>query len=197
MTTFLLIRHGNNDWVGKALAGWTPGVHLNGEGKEQALRLAERLSGVCLHAIYSSPLERARETAAPLAARLGLEVRICKDFGEIHTGDWTGRQIADLDRETLWQRFNAFRGGTRMPGGEHMIEIQARMVAGLERLRDEHPDQTVAVVSHGDPIRAVLAHYAGIPLDLCLRLDVDPASVSVIKVAEWGPRIVRVNDTTA
>jgi probable phosphoglycerate mutase len=195
MTTFLLIRHGTNDLVDRAIAGWMPGVHLNQEGQAQAERLAERLGETEIAAIYSSPLERAYETAEPIARRRGLPVQICPGFGEIQFGDWTGHSLEDLADVPGWRHFNSFRSGTRVPGGELMLEVQARTVAELDRLREQHPKETVVVVSHGDIIKAVVAHYAGIPLDLFQRIEISPASVSILTLDESGPRLLRINDT--
>lgn len=194
-TTFLLIRHALNDWVDRRIAGWTPGVHLNEVGRSQAERLAERLRAIRLHAIYASPLDRTLETAAPIARRLGLEVQVREEFGEIRYGDWTGLSVDELRQRKEWKQFLRFRSGTRVPGGELMVELQVRMVAGMERLRVAHPDQTVAIVSHGDPIRTALAHYLGMAIDLYPRLAVDPASVSIVAIGDEGARILRLNDT--
>ncbi len=195
MTTFLLIRHAANDAVGKRISGWTPGIHLNQEGREQAEKLAKRLLHLPIKSVYSSPLERAQETAEPLAVRLGLQVHICEEVGEIRYGDWTGRDIEELKEVTQWQQFNLFRSGTRVPGGELMLEVQARVIVALENFRERHPDEMVAIVSHGDVIKAAIAHYAGIHLDLFHRIEISPASVSIAVVNDYGPQILRVNDT--
>jgi probable phosphomutase (TIGR03848 family) len=194
MAVFLLIRHGYTDMVDVAIAGRMPGIHLNSRGKEQAANLAGRLKRVKLDAVISSPLERTVETAEPLAANQGLPVRIYEGFNEIEFGEWTGWEVPRL-RGPTWESYNAFRSGTRIPGGEMMIEVQSRMVSGLEKLYLEFPRGMVAVVSHADPIKAAIVHFAGIPLDLFLRLDISPASLSVVKVEAYGPRICRLNDT--
>jgi probable phosphoglycerate mutase len=192
-TTFLLIRHGLCDHVGKRLAGRASGVHLSPEGREQAQLLAQRLTEGpraeprAPTAIYSSPLERARETAEPLAQALGLPVVTRNAFIEIDYGEWTGREIQDLDPEPRWRKYNHFRSGHRIPGGEMTIEIQARVASELMRLRTDHPGQTVAIFSHGDIIRAALTYALGMPIDHFLRLEVAPASVSTLRVGEWGP----------
>jgi probable phosphomutase (TIGR03848 family) len=195
MTTFLLIRHATTDMTDRAVVGWMPNVHLNQKGQEQAERLAGRLAQVPIVAIYSSPLERAFETAAPIAKRLSLQISICEEIGEIQFGDWTGRNFQELDDMSKWKQFNLFRSGTRIPGGELMLEVQARIVVILEQLRERHPSDVVAVVSHGDVVKAAVAHYAGIHLDLFQRIEISPASVSVVVVNDYGPRILRINDT--
>ena len=117
------------------------------------------------------------------------------DLGEIHVGEWQGLSMEELEQREDWRRFNTYRSGTRCPGGELMIETQTRMIRRLACLRDRYRDRTVAVISHGDPLRAVLACYLGIPLDLVLRFEISPASVSIVEDAEWGPRVMCLNDT--
>jgi probable phosphomutase (TIGR03848 family) len=193
MTTFLLIRHANTDYVGRVVAGWLPGAHLNGEGRRQAEELADRLASAAIDALYSSPLERALETAAPLAARLGLTVQPCEDAGEVRAGEWTGRTFQELAEVPQWRRYNMLRSLTRIPGGELMLEIQTRVVVALERLCERHPHETVAVISHADVIRAAIAHYAGIPLDFFHRIEIGRASVSVVEIGDDAPRILCLN----
>lgn len=195
MTKLLLIRHALTDSVGQRLSGRTPSVPLNAEGQAQAQKLAERLAPVPLAAIYSSPLERALQTAAPLAQRHQLEPIVSEDFLEIDFGHWTNRTFQGLAGEPEFQRFNSFRSHTRIPGGELMLEAQARTVAGLGRLCAQHPGATVAVVSHADLLKAAVAYYAGIPLDLFQRLEISPASVSGLEIFEETAQILFLNDT--
>jgi probable phosphomutase (TIGR03848 family) len=196
-TTFLLIRHGDNDYVGRAFAGRMPGVHLNDAGRAQAVALADRLQHAGIRAIYSSPLDRATETVAPLADRLHLPVTVRERLIEIGTGDWTGAVFAELDSDPLWRRFNQFRSSTHAPGGELMTEVQTRMTLEMEELRRHHAGETIALVSHADVIRFTVAHYAGIPVDLAHRLDIRPASVSIVALDQQGATIVRLNDDGA
>jgi probable phosphomutase (TIGR03848 family) len=193
MTTFYLIRHGNNDFVGKTLAGRTPGVHLNEAGRAEAAALAARLADKFIQQIFSSPLERCRETALPIAAALKLEVQVCEGLIEVDFGDWTGQEFAKLDQEESWKKWNAFRSGGRIPNGESIWEVQTRMVAVIEALRRKYVDQTLALISHGDPLRAALCYYLGMPLDFIHRLEVGPASVSVLEIGDWGPKVLCVN----
>jgi len=195
MTTFLLIRHAETDAVGKIIAGSASGWHLNARGRQQADRLALRLASIPIQAIYTSPLERAIETAGPVARNQGVEPRTIDDLGEIRLGAWEGMAIAELDRREDWRRFNTFRGGVRAPGGELMLETQVRMVGQLERLHALHSNGAVAVVSHGDPLRAAIACFLGIPLDLLLRFEIAPASVSVLHFDDWGARVMCLNAT--
>ena len=193
MMILLLIRHGENDWVGKRLAGWTPDVYLNEEGCKQAAMLAERLATVPLAAIYSSPLERTQETAQPLADACSLTVQVREGLGETRYGEWTGRSLKELKDEELWPVVQAYPAGARFPDGESMPEVQARMVAELDAIRDAHPDQVVAAVSHSDPIKLAVAHYVGIPLDLFQRLTISPASVTAFAFTRHGPRLICLN----
>jgi len=196
-TTLLLVRHGLNDYVGRALAGRTPGVHLNDEGHAQAGRLAARLASLPIAAVYSSPLERAVETAQPIAAARSLELHLCEAAMEIDFGEWTGRTIAELDGDPLWQRFNTERSTTRAPGGELMAEVQARMAGGIEAIRAAHPGETVLLVSHADAIRAALAHYAQVSLDAIGRFEIRPASVTTLRLWDGWTLVLGVNDTGA
>jgi broad specificity phosphatase PhoE len=194
MTTFYLIRHATNDYLTEnKIAGWLPGVHLNAEGRKQSEQLAQRLGSEPIRAIYSSPLERARETAEPLAAKLGLPLQISEGLGEIRFGDWTDQPIPKLDADLHWQGWNSFRSGTQAPKGDFMIDAQARIVREMIRLRAEHPSSAIALVTHGDPIKAAVAYFMGAPLDLFLRIQIDPASVSIITLDDRSARIVRLN----
>lgn len=195
MTRFFLIRHAANDTSGRAFAGRRAGVRLNQTGRRQAQALAARFVGATVAAVLSSPLERAVETAEPIAAVLGLPVGTREDFQEIDFGDWTGRGFDTLADDPHFHRFNTMRSCAGATGGEFMLQAQARMVLGLEQLRLEYPDQSLILVSHCDLIRAALAHYAGMSLDLMQRLTVDMASVSIVELDECAVRIVAINDT--
>ncbi|MGH7509193.1 MAG: histidine phosphatase family protein [Gemmatimonadales bacterium] len=196
MTTFLLIRHCLCDPVGRSIAGRSPGVHLNSAGRAQADALAARLATLPIAAIYSSPLERARETADPIATRLGLPVITAPGFSEIDFGDWTGRALEELRQVPAWEAFNSSRSRTRIPGGETMAEVLRRSLAEVERIRCGHvPEALVAVVSHGDVLRVLVAHSLGISLDLLDRFEVGPGSVSVLSVERQGSRLLLLNST--
>jgi probable phosphomutase (TIGR03848 family) len=195
MTTFLLIRHGETDAVGKSLMGWMPGWHLNDRGRHQVETLAGRLARLPIRAIYTSPLERAIETAEAIARAHGLAPQPVEGLGEVHVGEWEGLSMAELEPRPDWRQFNSFRSGARPPGGEMMIEVQTRMIRQFQRMQEQHREETVAVVSHGDPLRSVVASSLGLPLDLMLRFEIAPASVSVLEVAQWGPRVLGLNET--
>ena len=195
MTRFLLIRHALTDAVGQHLSGRAPGVLLNAQGQAQAQKLAARLAALPLAAIYSSPLERAVQTAAAVAEPHQLPVISCADFLEIDYGKWTNCTFQELEGQPEFQRFNTFRSSTRIPGGELMREAQARILSGLEKLAARHPQATVAVVSHADVLKAAVAHYVGIPLDMFQRLEISPASVSIVELFAETARLLRLNDT--
>lgn len=195
MTLLLLVRHGHTDAAGKRLTGWAPGVHLNAKGRDEAEALRARLDELPIDAIYSSPLERCRETAAPLAHARRLSVRIRKGLIETGYGDWTGRTISQLRRTTLWKTVERTPSAVRFPGGESLLEVQARAVDEINRIAAGHPKGTVLVVSHADPIRLFIAHVAGAHVDHLHRLVVDTASVSAVSLDHGAPRLLKVNDT--
>ncbi len=195
LTRILLIRHGMNDLlVAHRLGGRLPGIHLNAEGQAQAQALGARLAGTPLAAVYSSPMERALETAEPVAAAHGLPVIQVEGLYETDCGEWAGQPVEDVNKLELWRQIQFYPSGVRFPGGESVVEAQARMVAALEQLRAAHPGQTIAAVSHSDPIKAVLVHYLGMPLDLFQRLVIEPASLTELAFTPNGPRLVRYND---
>lgn len=195
MTTFLLIRHAETDTAGNTITGRLPGVHLNANGKRQAELLASALSPAPLKAIYASPLERAQETAAPLAKAKHLNILTCEEASEVDFGEWTGKTWRELEALPAWRRFNTLRSTTPAPGGELMLDVQARIVRTLEMLRHRHPDQEIAIVSHGDIIRSAVAHYAGIPIDLFDRIEISTASITVMTLDEQRARFLTINRT--
>jgi probable phosphoglycerate mutase len=195
VTTFLLIRHAAHALGGDRIAGRTPGVPLSPDGRRQAEALAERLSDLPVRALYCSPIQRARETAGPLAERWCLPAQVREEISELDFGEWSGQPLDDLRPQERWQRFNRFRSGTRAPNGELMLETQARVVTFMQALREAQPDQLVALVSHGDVIKSAVAYYLGVPLDLFQRIEIGLASVSVIHVGDYGPWVLCVNET--
>ena len=196
MTTFLLIRHGTTDTVGRVITGRRSGVSLNEQGKRQVEILADVLSDARIAAVYSSPLERALETAQPIARVHGLAAKVRNGLLEVDFGALEGCSLEELSRLPGWEAFNIFRSQVRPPGGEHMLDVQRRMVGEMEDLLCRHPDECIALISHGDVIRATIAHYLGVPLDLFLRLEISPASVSVIQLGETHARVPVVNGTS-
>jgi probable phosphoglycerate mutase len=195
VTTLLLIRHGANDWVHGRLAGWTPGVHLNEEGRRQAAGLAARLALLPIDALYSSPLERTVETAQAIAGPRGLPLRLVEGLGEVRYGEWQGAELKELYKHELWPGVQFYPSGTRFPGGETLGEAQVRMVATLDALRAQHPKEVIAVVSHADIIKLAVAYYIGMHIDLFQRLEISPCSATALLFTSMGPRLLAYNDT--
>lgn len=195
MALLLLIRHALTDATGQRLSGRAPGFHLSETGRAQAARLGERLAAVPLAALYASSLERCMETAEAVAAGRRLAVTPAPELLEVDYGRWTGRPLAQLARTNLWREIQLSPGSARFPDGERLWEVQARAVAALDGMAARHRKGIVAVVTHADVIRLVLAHYAGVHIDLFQRLIVSPASVSAVALGDRIPRIVRMNDT--
>jgi len=193
MSFIYLIRHGETDAVGRTLVSWLPGVPINARGREQAGALPQRLADIEFAAIYSSPLERAMQTAAPLARATGLEIRQCPEVGEFRFGGWTGASIPALASDPLWQRFNRFRSRTRAPEGELMVEVQARMVTALEAMAERHPHANIAVFSHADAIRAAATFYLGMPIDLVERIEIEPASITLLRLEPSFVQVLKLN----
>lgn len=194
MTTLLLIRHGETDWVGKRLAGRTPGIPLNENGRRQAEDLADALAHLPLTALYSSPLERARQSAEPLARRLNLPVRVHNGLQEIDFGQWQGLTGEEMRNQPLWPQVQRRPSQVRFPGGESFEEAQQRMVTVMDELLAAHPgDALVACFSHSDSIRILVAHVLAMPLDAFQRLTIDPISVTVIRQNEERTRLITLN----
>ena len=197
VTTLLLIRHALCDPVGTSIAGRTFGIHLNDAGRRQAAALAGRLGRLPIAEIRSSPLERAVETAQPLAAALGLPVIQDTGLNEVDFGEWTGRTLAELDGLPEWGDFNERRGSTRIPGGENMAEVVGRSLATLEQVRrtPELTGRLVALVSHGDVLRSLVAHCIGMNPNAIHRIEIAPASVSILLSEDGNWRLLLLNST--
>ncbi|MGP4033349.1 MSMEG_4193 family putative phosphomutase [Pseudarthrobacter sp. 1C304] len=195
-TLVLLVRHGQTPTTGSVLPGRAPGLHLSDRGREQAGRVADRLAGLPVDALYSSPLERACETAEPTAARTGLAVKHHDGLLECDFGGWTGAAITDLAALPEWQTVQRSPSQFRFPDGESFPEMQARIVGAVEALRDAHAGGVVVCFSHADPIKAAVAHALGTPLDLFQRIFISPGSVSAISYTEGqDPAVLMVNST--
>lgn len=197
MTIFLFIRHATNDWVKKGrLPGWTKGIHLNAEGHAQAKAAAERLKPLKINAVYASHLERAIETARYIAEGRGLKVQVRQNLADLKTGEWTGRTVKQAARSTLWKAIQQRPSHTRMPGGESFSEMQGRLIAEVNRIAAAHPKGTVAVVSHSDAIKVMVAHFLRLHLDDFQRIVIAPASLTIVQVEpRGGARLVRLNDS--
>jgi len=195
MPILLLIRHGENDFVKEdRLPGRRPGIHLNKHGQDQAAALAESLQKIPIRAIYASPLERAVETAEPLAQALGLEIQLRPGLLDTNVGEWEGLLIKKLRKLPLWKQVQEQPSEVRFPGGESFLELQERLVGEIEAIRAAHKQKDlVAVVFHCDPIKLVLAHYIGLPLNSFQKLGVAPGSVSVLILGKNGGQMVALN----
>lgn len=195
-TLLLLVRHGQTPTTGQLLPGRAPGLHLSERGKAQATEVASRLRDIPLDAIYSSPLERTLETAAPTAAAKGLSVTHDVGLLECDFGAWTGAALTDLYKVPEWSTVQNSPSTFRFPDGESFTEMQQRMVGALEAIATDNPDATVACFSHADTIKAAIAHAMGTALDNFQRIFVSPASISIIAlVAGRPPEILTVNST--
>ncbi len=194
-TTYVfLIRHGENDWVGTdRLAGRSPDVHLNEKGREQAQELAQFLNQQAIAAIYSSPLDRCMETAQPLADLLKLPVIVESGVLEVDYGDWQAGHLKELAKLPEWRLVQHYPSTFRFPKGETLREVQSRAISAIERIRDAHPNQVVAIFSHGDVIRTTMAHYLGTPIDLFQRVIISTASVSTVAFSNAIPAVLGVN----
>ncbi|HEU5078947.1 MAG TPA: histidine phosphatase family protein [Opitutaceae bacterium] len=180
MTRFLLIRHAQKDVPSDQLPGRRDGVHLTVEGRAAAKQLAAALQPFAIQRLFTSPLLRARETAEPIAAANGLEIVPVENFNEVDLGEWTGLTFAELESFPEWKTYNSVRSLAVIPGGESMLEVQARFVSQLLRFAREFPEEVIAVVSHADPIRSALLFFLGRPLDDWPSIDIAEASVSIV-----------------
>jgi probable phosphoglycerate mutase len=195
MTTLLLVRHGLTSMTGPVLAGWTPGVHLDDRGREQAAALAERLRDVPVKAIVASPLERCQETAAALAVHRDISVTTEDRLGECKYGDWTGQELKKLVKDPLWKVVQAHPSAAAFPNGEALRDTQARAVNAVrERNAALGDDATWIAVSHGDVIKSIVADALGVHLDMFQRIQIDPCSLTVIRYTQLRPFVVRTND---
>jgi len=210
----LLVRHGTTETTGKELPGRAPGLHLSEHGRRQAEDVAARIGAMSqppaddrprsngqrskpprVAAVYASPLERTRETAAPIAQALGLEVVPDEGLLELDTGEWTGIELKAAMKRKEWATIQRYPSGFAFPGGESFLAMQTRMVSTLDRLRAAHPGETIVAVSHADPIRAAVAHAMGTHLDLFQRIVVSPCSLTAIAYGDGGPIVLKVNET--
>jgi probable phosphoglycerate mutase len=193
-TVLLLVRHAATPTTGSVLPGRARGLHLSEEGRRQAEAAAERIGRLKnVAAVYASPLERARETAAAIGRRLGRVVRIEPGLLELDVGRFTGLKLSEARRRPEWEQVQRHPSGFRFPGGESFVEMQARITRTLERLAARHRGRVVVAVSHADPIKAAVAHALGTPLDLFQRIVVAPASITAIAVGAEGPAVLTVN----
>ena len=195
VTRLVLVRHAVTAQTGPLLSGRQPGVALSDEGRRQAAALADRLAALPVAAVYASPIERTTETAQAVARRHRLEVRALDGVLEADYGEWTGQKLADLAKTDLWTVVQRAPSRASFPGGESLAAMQARMVHAVEGVVADHPGDLVVVVSHADPIKAAIAHYTGVHLDLFQRIVVAPASVTAFAFSGTGVALLKCNDT--
>lgn len=194
MAIILLIRHGENDWVGKKLAGRLPGVHLNQNGLNQAQALAETLQNLPIKAIYSSPLERALETAQPLAKIKKMETFICENLSEINFGGWQGKTIKQMRRLKLWETVQNHPSQMQFPNGESFVDAQNRLVDCITQISEKYePFDLVACFSHSDAIRLLVSHYLNVPLDSFQRIHINTASITMVMLTKEHISVPFVN----
>ena len=195
-STILLVRHGQTPTTGKLLPGRAPGLHLAPTGTQQALAAAQRVGELTkVGALYTSPLERARETAAPISKALGIPAKVRRGLLECDFGEWTGKELKNLMKLPEWTTVQRAPSTFRFPGGESFTEMQTRIVGALEEIRDAHPGEVVVCVSHADPIKAAVAYAMGTHLDLFQRIVISTCSISAITWTPHGPAVLTVNST--
>lgn len=204
-TLLVMVRHGLTPTTGKELPGRARGLHLSEEGKRQAEIAAERVAQLLalrrhphgtfplVGGVYSSPLERARETAAPIAKALGCSISVERGLIECDYGEWTGKKLADLRKKTVWERLQRWPSGFRFPAGESFAQMQTRVNDTVVALCDRHQGQLVVAVSHADVIKAAVAQWLGAPLDMVQRITISPCSLTAAVFGDMGPRVVMVN----
>lgn len=195
-TVVLLVRHGQTPTTGTTLPGRAKGLHLSDKGQTQAETVAERIGGLRkVEAVYASPLERTRETAAPIGRAAGHRPRVDRGLLECDFGSWTGRSLKDLRKLPEWKTVQRYPSGFRFPDGESFAEMQTRITGALGRLVARHPGQTIVAVSHADPIKAAVAGALGTHLDLFQRIVIAPCSVTAIWYSAEGPAVLTTNST--
>jgi probable phosphoglycerate mutase len=195
MTCVFLVRHGAIDLLGQAIAGRKPGISLNVDGRAQAERLARYFQTKVIAGIRCSPLERARETAEPIAQYLGLDIEIASALNEIDFGEWTGMRLDELAHRQDWQHWNELRSNARAPGGETVLDVQARTVSYIQDLCAAASEGGYILVGHSDPIKSALLYFLGAPMDFMTRLEISPASISAVVVGRNEPRLLFINET--
>ena len=196
MTQILLVRHAVNDFVKTGrLAGWTPGVHLNDEGKAQAEALGKRLADSPIRHIYSSPLERTMETAEAVRQHHPhLHLVQNAEIGEVRYGDWEGKSVASLVSRKMWHNVQHYPSRAKFPNGETMRDCQMRIVNAIETIAAQHPRELVVIVSHADLIKMAVAHFLGMHLDSFQRIVISPASITSLSLGFGRPYVNTVND---
>ncbi len=194
-TVVCFVRHGTTATTGKVLPGRARGLHLSDQGRDEATRAGESLAGLSVAAIYSSPLERTRETASAISERVGKPVVVARDLIECDVGRWTGEPLSRLSKLPEWRTVQRWPSGFRFPGGESFLEVEARLAGAVSRICQAHPGEVVVAVSHADCIKTVLASALGVPLDLFQRIVVAPCSISTVVYGSDGPAVLSMGST--
>jgi len=194
VTVFHLVRHGEHGLLGRVLAGRMPGVGLTERGRAEIEAVGDRLAGADLAALCASPLDRTRESAEIISRRLDLPIEFRDDVIELDYGEWTGATFESIRADSRWQLWSVHRSIARIPGGETMREVQRRATEALMELHVRHPDGAVAVVSHGDVIRAALVFALGMPLDFYNRIEVAQGSISTLRIEPNAIRVIAINE---
>ena len=192
--TILLIRHAAHGHLGNTLSGRRDGIPLSADGASQARSLAARLAARSPDAVQSSPVQRARETAEAIARSCSISMEVVDALDEIDFGDWTGRRFAELAGDPAWDQWNTRRSEAVPPGGESMVAAQQRAISHLRETASRYSGGTVAMVTHCDIIRAIVAGILGLSLDRVLGFDIDPAKVSRVAAGDWGARVMSLNE---
>ncbi|MDA8295743.1 MAG: histidine phosphatase family protein [Actinomycetota bacterium] len=194
-TLVFFVRHGTTPTTGKVLPGRTPGLHLSEQGTAEAGRAGERLAAVGASALYTSPLERTRETAAAIAKHVNLRPLTDRALLECDFGDWTGKPLAELAKLPEWSVVQHHPSGFRFPSGESFSELRARIAGAIERLVAKHAGESIVVVSHADPIKIAIGDALGQPLDLVQRIAVAPCSISVVAYGAGAPSVLTTSSS--
>lgn len=195
-TTLYLLRHAAHDDVGRYLAGRAPGVSLGPDGLAQAERLGARMVREPFDSLYSSPRERARQTARAVAeARGGMAVETVEALDEVDFGSWSGSTFDELNKLDDWRRWNASRSMAETPTGETMLDVQRRAMGFIRQLAAGGGDARFALVSHADVIRTIVCHVLGLALDAWQRFDIAPASITILVIGDWGGKLLTLNET--
>ncbi|SRR5690606_33249975 len=191
-TILILVRHGESEAY-DYLPGRKPGVNLSAAGVAEVKNLAKHLTRFNIDIIFSSPVDRTKQTAEIISSSISKEIKFADELMEIDFGEWTGKSFAELKNDNQWKLFHKFRSGTRIPGGETILEVQFRMIKKIEEIISKYSGKTILIVSHGDPIKSALCYYLGLPLDFISRVSIDTASLSVLILNESGPIIKSLN----
>ncbi|HEY3832914.1 MAG TPA: MSMEG_4193 family putative phosphomutase [Acidimicrobiia bacterium] len=194
-TRLVLVRHAVTAHTGGKLSGRMPGIDLTDQGRAQAAAVAERLATAPISTVYASPIERTMQTAQAIAARHELTVQPLDGVIEAEYGDWTDKTLGELAKTDEWKVVQRTPSRAKFPNGESLLEMQTRMVIALDEVAERHKHETIVVVSHADPIKAAVAHYTGMHLDLFQRVNISPASATVFELHAHGVMMLTCNET--